>query len=99
MVLLKKMFITLLTSTFKVSDHTKCISLNNQPSKSQHTFIIFYILMNTFKNYATIYLQLTLSAKLSLKGCVYDSPVNYDAIATPEILNIHKYLMVKNNIK
>ena len=55
--------------------------------------------MNTFKNYATIYLQLTLSAKLSLKGYVYDSPVNYDAIATPEILNIHKYLMVKNNIK
>ena len=31
-------------------------------------------------------------------GYVYDISVDYDAIAVDDILNIHKYLMKKNNI-
>ena len=30
---------------------------------------------------------------------IYDFSVDYDAIAVDNILNIHKYLMEKNNIK
>ena len=36
--------------------------------------------------------------KPGLYGCVYDS-VHYDSIDIANNLNIHKYLMVKNNIK
>ena len=34
-----------------------------------------------------------------LNGYVYDFGVDYDAIAVDDILDIHKYLMEKNNIK
>ena len=37
--------------------------------------------------------------QVSLKGNIYDFPVDYNAIDKSNILNIHKYLMVKNNIK
>ena len=33
-----------------------------------------------------------------MKGNVYDFSVDYNAIDKSDILNIHKYLMVKNNI-
>ena len=36
--------------------------------------------------------------KTGLKGYVYDFSVDYDAIAVTDILNIHKYLMKKNEI-
>ena len=36
--------------------------------------------------------------KTGLKGYVYDSSVDYDAIAVSDILDIHKYLMKKNEI-
>ena len=32
------------------------------------------------------------------KGYVYDVSVDYDAIAVGDILDIHKYLMKKNNM-
>ena len=34
-----------------------------------------------------------------LYGYIYDFSVNYEAIANDKILDIHKYLMKKNNIK
>ena len=37
--------------------------------------------------------------KTGLNGYVYDSSVDYDAIAFDDILDIHKYLMKKNNIE
>ena len=37
--------------------------------------------------------------EVSLKGNVYDFSVHYNAIDKCDILNMHKYLMVKNNIK
>ena len=37
--------------------------------------------------------------KTGLNGFVYDFRVDYDAIAVDDILDIHKYLMQKNNIK
>ena len=33
-----------------------------------------------------------------IKGNVYDFSVDYSAIDKSNILNIHKYLMIKNNI-
>ena len=33
-----------------------------------------------------------------LNGYVYDFSVDYDAIAVDDILDIHKYLMKKNNM-
>ena len=33
-----------------------------------------------------------------LKGCVYDFSVDYDAITVSNILDIHKYLIKKNDI-
>ena len=41
----------------------------------------------------------TKSREISLKGNVFDFSVNYNAIDKSDILNIHKYLMVKNNMK
>ena len=35
--------------------------------------------------------------KTGLKGCVYNFSVDYDAIAISDILDIHKYLMEKND--
>ena len=39
------------------------------------------------------------SEKVSLKGNVYDLSVDYDTIDNSDILNIHKNLMTKHNIK
>ena len=36
--------------------------------------------------------------KTGLNGYVYDFSVDYDAIVVADILNIHKYLMKKNEI-
>ena len=36
--------------------------------------------------------------KMGLYGCGYDFSVDYDAIAVHDILDIHKYLMKKNNM-
>ena len=37
--------------------------------------------------------------ELFLKGNLEDFSVNYNSIDKSDILNIHKYLMAKNNIK
>ena len=39
------------------------------------------------------------SREKSLKGNVPDFPVDYNSFDKSDILNIHKYLMTKNNIK
>ena len=39
------------------------------------------------------------SREVYLKGNVFNFSVDYNAIDKSDILNIHKYLMVKNNIK
>ena len=36
--------------------------------------------------------------KTELKGYVYDFSVDYDAMVVSDILDIHKYLMIKNEI-
>ena len=36
--------------------------------------------------------------KTGFNGYVYDFKVDYDAIAVDDILDIHKYLMKKNNM-
>ena len=37
--------------------------------------------------------------KVAFNGYVYDFSVDYDAIPVDDILNIHKYLMKKQDIK
>ena len=39
------------------------------------------------------------SRKVSFKGNVYDFSVDYSPVDRSDILNIHKYLIVKNNVK
>ena len=41
----------------------------------------------------------TESREVSLSGNVHDFSVHYNSINKSDILNIHKYLMAKNNIK
>ena len=41
----------------------------------------------------------TESWEVSLNGNVYDFPFDYNSIDKPDMLNIHKYLLTKNNIK
>ena len=41
----------------------------------------------------------TKSKEVSLNGNVYDFSVDYNSIDKFNILNIHKYLMTKDNIK
>ena len=36
--------------------------------------------------------------RIGLNGYVYDFSVDYDAIVVDDLLNIHKYLMKKNDI-
>ena len=36
--------------------------------------------------------------RIGFNGYVYDFSVDYDAIAVDDILDIHKYLMKKNNM-
>ena len=49
---------------------------------------------NISKEYSTDNMK-----KPGLNGCVYDSSGDYNAITVDDILDIHKYLMEKNNIK
>ena len=41
----------------------------------------------------------TESREVSLNGNLYDFSVDYNSINKSDILNIHKYVMTKNNIK
>ena len=45
------------------------------------------------------YLITVKAEEVSLKGNVYDFSLDYDAIDKSDILNTHKFLMVKINIK
>ena len=36
--------------------------------------------------------------KTGLNGYIYDFSVDYDAIAVDDVLDIHKYLMKRNNM-
>ena len=49
----------------------------------------------------SVNLKLTIKSifKVSFNENVYDFSVDYNSIDKSDILNIHKYLMTKNNIK
>ena len=55
--LIKKIFIGLLTGIVSASNHTKCVSLNNQICMTQPTLVDLH-LHNTVKNFTNIYLWL-----------------------------------------
>ena len=54
---------------------------------------------NTCLRIITIRFGATESGEVSLKGNVYGFSVDYNSIGKSDILNIHKYLMDKNNKK
>ena len=43
--------------------------------------------------------QKILQKMISLNGNVYNFPVDHSSIKKEDILNIHQYLMIENNIK
>ena len=69
--------------------------------------IVIYLLMvlklinlkqKTLKLMQFHYVQETFQKTFQFYGYVYDFSVGYDAIAVDDILDIHKYLMKKNDI-
>ena len=38
-------------------------------------------------------------SKISLNGTIYDFSVDHKSVRKEDILNVHEYLMIKNNIK
>ena len=57
-VLIKKVFIILLTGLVDGSNHTKCVSLRKQKCDIYHINTSMYIQMNAVTNFTTIHLQL-----------------------------------------
>ena len=55
--------------------------------------ITFKAKRNISKDFSVVNMK-----KTGLNGYVYDFSVDYNAIAVDDILDIHKYLMKKNNI-
>ena len=64
--------------------------------KAKDFEIVAYLLClgNIWKYFSVDNMQ-----KTGLNGYVYDFSVDYDAIAVDDILDIHKYLMKKHDIK
>ena len=52
-----------------------------------------------FRKYFKLLFCRKYERKNGLYGSIYDFSVDYIAIAVDDILDIHKYLMEKNNIK
>ena len=64
------------------------------------TKIVFFSKQYTlFKRMSIVFLSPLESREVSLNGNVYDFSIDYNSIDKSNILNIHKYLMTKNNIK
>ena len=62
-------------------------------AKDSEIVAIAICLGNISKDYSVDNMKTT-----RLNGYVYDFSVDYDSIAVDDILNIHKYLMKKNNM-
>ena len=85
---------------FTELDKTFCLSLHYNGSKihifkAKDSEIVAtpLCLRNTSKDWSVDNME-----KTAVKGYVYDFSVDYDAIAFDDILDIHKYLMKKNDI-
>ena len=73
-------------------------SLNLKPTLKTLTFQLNFLLkiylLDKYNGFSNIE-----SREISLNGNVYDFSVDYSSINISDILNIHNYLMTKNNIK
>ena len=69
-------------------------SLSLKPIKKNVSFPTQFYLRSISNSFGAVE-----SRDVSLKGNVYDFSVNNNAIDKSDILNIHKYLMIKNNVK
>ena len=68
----------------------KLLNLKQKILKLWHILCV----QETFQNWSVDNMK-----KTGLNGYVYDFSVDYDAIPMNDILDIHKYLMKKHNIK
>ena len=75
-----------------------CLSVNGTEItkfKAKDSEITAYLLcLGNISKYWSVYNM----KKTGLNGYIYDFSVDYDAIAVSDILNIHKYLIKKNEI-
>ena len=71
----------------------KCKEIINFKAKDSEIVPYPLCLGGLSKDFSVGYMRTT-----GLTGCVYDFSVDYWAIATDKMLDIHKYLMEKNNI-
>ena len=55
--LIKRIFVGLLTDIVNASNHAKCVPLSNQKCVFQ-PILLFYILINTVRNFTAINLRL-----------------------------------------
>ena len=95
---------------FSKSNTKFCLSLHYNADNS-YLFVngkeILKFKISTKKNFPTQFclgsisngFTATESREVSLNGNVYDFSVDYNSINKSDILNIHKYSMIKNNIK
>ena len=69
-------------------------SINSKPNTNTNVnFLTHFFLRSISNKFGAID-----SKEVSLKENVYDFSADYNAIDKCDILNIHKYLMVKSNI-
>ena len=69
-------------------------SLNLKPKTNNVNFPTQFCLGSISNGF-----RATESREVSLNGNVYDFTVDYNSIDKSDILNIHKYLIAKNNLK
>ena len=99
------------STNFTMTNKRFCLSLHDNGSSSSYLFVNSKQIINfKAKNSEIVPYPLCLgnvskdfcplkTTNTGLYGYVYDFSVNYGAIANDKILDIHKYLMEKSNIK
>ena len=78
-------------SSFLVVNATKIYQFKANGSEIKKISLVFSKYLKEFHIYE--------NEKTGLNGCVYEFSVDYNIIDTSNIVNIHKYLLKKQNIK
>ena len=103
--IIKKMFIIFLTSTINASNHTKCISLNNQKCEIQSTLINLHPREYSYSYYPKEYKCYAFAVKLNTSGgscnILHDLSNKVCVANKTEDLNINVFNMItgKNESK
>ena len=76
-----------------------CLLIEKKSLSLKLTIKMLTFQLNFVLEVFLIDLVITESREVSLHGNVYDFSVDYNSIDKSDIINIHKYLITKNNIK